>query len=200
MDIFADKTVFIAGAATDLGWRLLPLLAKAKARVILMDEDGEELTAMAQTNTQIFEPLHIDRLNAQTCSVVGRIWGDEPIDVLLDFTALSDFCEATDRPQTVHALLKAFEPALMSADGGVVSVIPQTGAEGSAEDMVAEAGLLKLAESFGQNWHRWRVTYNVLRPEVGASAIAMTTAVNVAVQAGWDNFTGVHIPIASAAH
>lgn len=200
MEIFADKTVFIAGAATDLTWRLLPVLEHAEARVILMDVDADELMAMAQKGPSMIEPLPVGHLDAKTCTFVGDIWGEEPIDVFLDLIALSDAGNPLERLKTSKAMLTAFEPALMSADGGVISIIPKSHPKDNVATQVAEAGQMKLAETLGDKWARWRVTYNVLRPEQGASASAMAKAVSVAVQAGWDNFTGVHIPIASAAH
>ena len=200
MEIFADKTVFIAGAGTELAWRLLQTLERAEARVILMDDDADELIAMARKGPSLIEPLPLENLDATTCTFVGDIWGEEPIDVLLDLVALTDSGSPADRLDTSKAMLTAFEPALMSADGCVVSVIPKSHPKDDVVTQVAEAGHLKLAETLGEKWARWRVTYNVLRPEQGASASSMVKAVNVAVLAGWDNFTGVHIPIASAAH
>lgn len=199
MEIFADKTVFIAGAVTDLAWRLLPVLQRAEARVILMDDDADELILMSRKDPTWIEPLPVEHMDAATCQVVGEIWEDEPIDIFLDFMALTEIVPPSEKLRASQALLTAFEPALMAADGCVVSIIPQSPKDDLAAQ-VAEAGQLQLAKSLAEKWQRWRVTYNVLRPEAGASASSMARAVNVAVRAGWDNFTGVHIPIASAAH
>lgn len=200
MDIFADKTVFIIGAASDLTWRLLPILTRAEARVILMDDDADELLAMARKEPALIEPLTVEKLNAATCRSVGEIWGDEPIDILLDLLALGERGDPAQSSATSKAALTAFEPALMSADGCVVSVIPKSQADDDLATQMAEAAHLKMASALSKKWARWRVTHNVLRPERGAPSSSMVKAVQVAVQAGWDNFTGVHIPIASAAH
>lgn len=200
MDVFADKTVFIAGAATDLTWRLLPQLERAEARVILLDDDADELMSMARRNPSVIEPLPINRLSARTCAVVGEIWEAEPVDVFLDLVALTSTDSGEQKLAVSRALLKSFEPALMAADGCVISVVPKTTRNDRIEHQVAEAGYLQLAETLANRWAKWRVTYNVLRPVAGASASSMAKAVDIAARAGWDNFTGVHIPISSAAH
>lgn len=200
MEIFADKTVFIAGAATDLAWRLLPQLERAEARVILLDDDAEELMSMARRNPEVIEPLPISRMSAKNCAIVGEIWEDEPIDVFLDLVSLTDAESAEQKLGVSRTLLRSFEPALKAADGCVVSVVPKTSKTDRVEHQVAEAGYLQLASALAAKWAKSRVTYNVLRPAPGASASSMAKAIDIAARAGWDNFTGVHIPISSAAH
>ena len=198
MDIFADKTVFIAGAATDLVWRLLPQLESARARVILLDEDEDELMSMARRAPTLIEPLPVEKLEADTVKVVGEIWGEAPIDILIDALALSESCEGADVPFTANALMTGFEPALSTADGCAISIIPKPFQSLDARAQMVEAACLQMAGTFADKWAPQRVTYNVLRPMPGASAIALAKAVNIAARAGWDNFTGVHIPVRAA--
>ncbi|CUJ33240.1 hypothetical protein TA5114_02938 [Cognatishimia activa] len=198
MDIFADKTVLIAGAATDLVWRLLPQLESARARVILLDEDEDELMSMARRAPTLLEPLPVEKMEAETVKVVGKIWGDEPIDVLIDALALSECCEGADVPFTSKALMSAFEPALSTADGCVVSIVPKPFHSMDATAKMVEAACLQMAATLAEKWGPQRVTFNVVRPAPGASANALAKAVDIAARAGWNNFTGVHIPVRAA--
>ncbi|MFY0595898.1 MAG: hypothetical protein JXQ85_05675 [Cognatishimia sp.] len=200
MSVFEDKTIFVAGAASDVVWRLLPAFESAKARVVLMDEDADELMSMARKSPARFDPLPVTRLNAKTCAAIGGVWQDEPIDIFLDFLALTDVGQNERMLAASRACVRAFEPALMAADGCVVSAIPAPAREDDLAAKIIEAGHLQLARSMSDRWARWQVCYNVLRPAAGASASAIAQAVDIAVQAGWRNFTGVHVPIRSAAH
>ena len=200
MEIFADKTVFVIGAATDLMWRLLPLMEAGPARVVLLDCEDDEIMSMARRAPSIVEPICLESLSPLPIKLVGDIWATEPIDILLDLTALSEEVFTDQRAEISRSVLAAFEPALMAADGCVVSVIPQAGESADIDSQMSEAASLRLAEVTSKKWARWRVTLNVLRPEAGASASDMAKAIEIAIRAGWDNFTGVHIPIQSDVH
>lgn len=200
MDIFADKTVFIAGAACDLTWCLLPVLESANARAILMDMECTELMSMARRNVELLEPLPLRELSAANCKVVGEIWDAEPIDILIDMVSISSPQSGEKQLQISRTMLHAFEPALRAAEGCVISVVPKARRSDPVKLQVAEAGHLQLADLLAKRWADWSVTHNLLRPEKGASAASMAKAVDIAAQAGWHNFTGVHVPISATSY
>ncbi|MDC0737349.1 hypothetical protein N6L24_03595 [Cognatishimia sp. SS12] len=200
MHRLAGKIVIVAGAATDLGWRLLPLFQSAGVRAILIDSDAEELIAMARRNPRQFEPLPVSRIAAQPFQQIGAIWGDEPLDLLIDLLPLGPHDRQGRLVSADLALLQGLASGLAAAKGRVISVIPKACAEDPVAYQIDEAGLCRITEVMGHLWAPKDVRINVLRPVPGASASDMAEAIAFLAETGTLPVGGLQIPIQSAAH
>lgn len=200
MQGFEGKIIFVAGATTDLGWRLLPAFERADARVILLDQDADDLLEMARRNPGKFEPLPVVQKTAQQFKDIGRIWGSEPLHLLIDLLpmTLRENDDCMIGPSL--ALIEGLGHGLHAAKGSVISVIPTAAPDDPVSYQVAEAGLCRMAQVLGDQWEPNGVQYNVLRPVAGASAQDMAKAITFLAEAAVAQLSGVHVPIRPALH
>lgn len=200
MQGFDEKIIFVAGATTDLGWRLLPAFKRANARVILLDHDADDLLEMAARCPGRFEPLPVTQKSSQQFTDIGRIWGAEPLHLLIDLLpiGLREGSDCMIGPSL--ALIEGLGQGLRAAKGSVISVIPTAAPEDPVAYQVAEAGLCRMAQVLGDQWEPHGVQFNVLRPVAGASAQDMANAISFLAEAAVAQLTGVHVPIRPALH
>lgn len=195
---FDGKIVFVAGAACDLGWQLLPILKDAGARVILMDEDTDALCDMASIAPHQFEPLPVPDPSVKSYGQIGQIWGDQPLDYLIDLMPLQ---KKSDRPQwaeTNLALVCGLKPGLDQTNGAVLSVIPQSTPDDPLTYQMSEAGLCRMAKVLGERWRKDGVFYNVLRPEKDSSVQDILNAICYVSCAADVQLSGLSVPLTPA--
>ena len=142
--VLTDKTFLIAGAGTRLGAALARALAARGAMVVLSDADEAPLLRIAARAPDRIEPLPIALDSAARIEALGSVWGDEPLDGLIQ---LQSFAMARTPGRAIQSMLlmaRAFAPGLGAARGHVTTLLRAAGPDAAEECRAAERAQRRL--------------------------------------------------------
>jgi NAD(P)-dependent dehydrogenase (short-subunit alcohol dehydrogenase family) len=195
-----QKTILVAGAASEIGRQLLPVLRKSFARTILLDQNHEKLISMARTCPDRIEPLIMSTCDVDQIAELGVIWEDEPLDFLINLKATRRHDRQGTLVAASTALCRGLAPGLQSAGGAIINVIPRGAATDSFEYQVAEAGLKRMSELLGQSLGQIGVRVNCICPEPNARPLDVARTIEVLMHDSAAHISRASIPIHAPAH
>lgn len=177
MDLETSRnTVLIASAGCAVGGALAGRLVAAGAQVVVADHAERRALALARRAPCDIESLTLDCLRPGQCRLLGEIWDDTPLDLLVHLHPL----RSPRRPGAAVAAIPALTRALMRGLGegaGLVVIACRVPGSNAPPEMHAfDAAMAALAPHM-QAEAGARARVNVLRLAPGARAALLIRAV-----------------------
>ena len=167
----SQKTVLIVQAGCGVGADLAVAFSAAGARVIVVDHAERRTLALARHAPHRIESLTLDSLRPGQCRLLGRIWADEPLDILVHLHALRSPRRLGAAVAAIPALTRALLPGLARGEGQVIAACRAPRPDAQSEDHAFDAALLALAPLMQKEvGGRACVTLLRLGPQTGREA------------------------------
>ncbi len=129
----------IAGAGCASGAALAQSLARAGARVVVIDSDERAVLEIARSRAESIDTLALDLMEPAVCARLGAVWKDEPLHLLVQLSPIRHPGRPARALACVEALTAALAEGLRAARGCVVIVDAAAPGASLAQSLLAEA-------------------------------------------------------------
>lgn len=191
-----ESVVVILAAGCAVGRDLAQMVARAGARVVVVDSEEAEVNAIARLAPERIEALHLDVLNPSHCRIFCEAWGDEPLDLLIQCQPL----RAPHRPgaavQAIPAIAEGLAGGLARGRGCVVMLYraaPEAAGAGQRALIHALEVLPGLMQ--GATWARGLRVTALRLPEAGDAQRGLRAAVRAVMARNPPFAPGVVLPL-----
>lgn len=142
---YSGRTIVLAGAGCAYGAALTRALVAAGGTVVLLDSVEAALLPLARHNPDRIEPLTIALDSAGAIDMLGRIWADEPLHLLVMLQSLRMERRPGSAVKSMLLLARALEPGLIAGQGNVVTLIRAADDRADPVRQSAEAAQMRLS-------------------------------------------------------
>ncbi len=165
---FAGRSVLLIGAGCALGRVLARLYANAGARVVVIDNDEDQLLTIAKQNRDQISTLRLNCLDATQLTNFINIWSDEPLDALVHLQPLRHLGAQGRGIASIVRLTEGLAPALARGQGRVLILYRGTTSTTSLQKRALSPAWDRLSNLLSGQFSGDGLRVNALRLNAGA--------------------------------